>query len=490
MALTTPPAYPADWLQRFDLSDEPADSNDPRSAFAHDRDRIIYSSAFRRLAGKSQVVSAYERGNFHTRLTHTLKVAQLGRRVAEHLRLMIAGEQMGGQDRILAPDPDLIEAACLAHDLGHPPFGHLGEQTLNERVDSQLERLNQEWKPGRITDCGGFQGNAQTFRILSYLGVRDGGRPRTGLNLTKATLAATVKYQWTRAQSPRGEGDRDKWGAYGPNDREHLAEVVAPQKPKYLVDPTFEAQVMDWCDDVTYAVHDLIDFFQSGHIPLDRLLAFRTGGRELSVEAVTFLEEVAAYRDETKSQHRRIYDRDEIVAAWRMVAECSFIVEPWVPKYASKVAVQKTTNELIAKLIENVGWAERGTGDSRDFNYRDGLPLLYDGDFVVDPDPDLHHRKRLAVALLKYLFRFRVIQRPPLQSQQIGQKRIVGELLDAHVDDHGKLLPEDRLEELEDDHHDVVRAACDHVASLAEDDAVAMFGRITGTRLGAFSDVM
>jgi dGTPase len=115
---------------------------------------------------------------------------------------------------------------------------------------------------------------------------------------------------------------------------------------------------------------------------------------------------------------------------------------------------------------------------------------LYDGDFVVDPDPDLHHRKRLAVALLKYLFRFRVIQRPPLQSQQIGQKRIVGELLDAHVDDHGKLLPEDRLEELEDDHHDVVRAACDHVASLAEDDAVAMFGRITGTRLGAFSDVM
>jgi dGTPase len=114
-----------------------ADASDLRSVFAHDRDRILYSTAFRRMAGKSQVVSVVELGLYHTRLTHSLKVAQLGRRLAERLQrqYLEAKNRRPRRDEIIPPDPDLVEAACLAHDIGHAPFGHVGEAVLLEEFD-------------------------------------------------------------------------------------------------------------------------------------------------------------------------------------------------------------------------------------------------------------------------------------------------------------------------------------------------------------------
>jgi len=158
-----------------------ASPEDQRTPYQRDRDRILYSSAFRRLAGITQVARAGESDVFHTRLAHTLKVAQVGRRLAEVVMRNQTAEAV-----TLGVDPEVVEAACLAHDLGHPPFGHLGEKVLNELVTIQ-------------GDQDGFEGNAQSFRVLTKLAIRF--NRCDGLDLTRATLAACIKYPWRRDPS-------------------------------------------------------------------------------------------------------------------------------------------------------------------------------------------------------------------------------------------------------------------------------------------------
>lgn len=200
----------------------------------------------------TQVVSA-DRGHvFHNRLTHSLKVAQLARRIGERLQKTQAEmcRALGGVD------PDAAEAAALAHDLGHPPYGHIAEITLN--------RLAQEQG---LPD--GFEGNAQSFRIVSKLAVSDAvgdeGDIR-GLNLTRATLNGILKYPWIHGSNPQ---KKNKWGAY-----ESEREIFMWTRESSAGGPftkCAEAELMDWADDITYAVHDLVDFFCAGQIPLERL---------------------------------------------------------------------------------------------------------------------------------------------------------------------------------------------------------------------------
>lgn len=206
---------------------------DQRSEFERDRDRILYSSAFQRLAGITQIVRAGEADVFHTRQQHTIKVAQIGRRLAQAL---IARQEEQANEFGL--DPDVVEAACLAHDLGHPPFGHIGESALNQLV-----------RDGGDKD--GFEGNAQSFRILTKLAVRFDDCD--GMDLTRATLAASLKYPWMRSASGKKS---KKWSAYKTEakDFEFAREF---HKDEYK---TLEAEVMDWADDVAYSVHDLEDF--------------------------------------------------------------------------------------------------------------------------------------------------------------------------------------------------------------------------------------
>ena len=276
-----------------------------RSAFERDRARVLHSSALRRLAGKTQVVVPGESDFPRTRLTHSLECAQIGREL---------GAALGA-------DPDLVETACLAHDLGHPPFGHTGESALAELAEP----------------CGGFEGNAQSLRLLTRLEAKTfapSGRS-VGLNLTRASLDAACKYPWTRA---RGGGP--KFGVYE-DDLDVFAWFREPAPGEDV--RCLEAQVMDWSDDIAYSVHDIEDAVVSGLMHLRQL----ADGDERAAIA-----QRAADRNHGSSQA-------EFTAALERLVALPYWLRDYDGSLRSVAALKNMTSQLIGRFAQSAEQATR-----------------------------------------------------------------------------------------------------------------------------------
>ncbi|MDH6627592.1 dGTPase [Streptomyces sp. LBL] len=434
---TPPPGYEQASVDRWVL--EP-DKRPGRTAFQRDRARILHSSALRRLAGKTQVVTPGTMGQAwdaspRTRLTHSLECAQVGR-------------ELGAA---LGCDPDLVEAACLAHDLGHPPFGHNGEQALNEFAE----------------DCGGFEGNAQSLRLLTRIEPKrftDEGS--VGLNLTRATLDAATKYPWPRGAHPTDPGS-PKFGVY--EDDRPVFDWVRKDAPGTRT--TFEAQVMDWSDDVAYSVHDVEDGLHAGHIDPRSLRA------EPERQAVFAVARGRYVPEDT--------DPAELSAALDRLQD-----HPWWPRgydgsAVAQARLKDTTSQLIgrfclaAEAATRAEWGYRpgrsGTGRSGTEG-ENGRLTRYGAELVVP------HETRLECAVLKAVADRYVMQRAEQERLRADQRIVVAELaqaLTARAPDG--LDPQFRaLFEAAPDDRARKRVIVDQIASLTDASARSLHARLGG----------
>lgn len=402
-------------------------SNTPRyrGETGRDRDRILYSSAFLRLGSVTQVASAESGHTFHSRLTHSLKVAQVARRLAERLQAL---DHAGAvQEAVAALDADATEACALAHDLGHPPFGHLAEQELNQKA----------------AQFGGFEGNAQSFRILTRLAVRTVEQP--GLNLTRQTLNGVLKYPWL--QHPEDLDKAQKWGAYDADrkdftwTRQHCGGSDAA---------SLEARIMDWADDVTYAVHDLDDFFRAGLIPLDSLcrgedevLRFKDYILQKEPGAVEMVDRLFAGLGITTRYEGRVDERAQL---------------------------RELGSLLITRYINAFGVVE------------------HDGAAVVEVDDEIDAQ----VKVLKRLIWFYIIERPSLAVLQAGHRTVIRGLVDlfmrAVTDDAARpLLGPVYAERLDGAETEPARrrVVIDLVAGMTEESALEVYRRSVGVGPGS-----
>jgi dGTPase len=409
--------------------DEPPKRAAPhgRTPFERDRARLVHSAALRRLAAKTQVVGPETDDFVRNRLTHTLEVAQVARDLG----------------RTLGCDADIVETAALAHDLGHPPFGHNGERALDEVSEA----------------CGGFEGNAQTLRILTRLEAKtfdERGRS-VGLNLTRATLDASTKYPWTRtgADAPHGshaDGTRravKKFGVYD-DDREVFAWLRDGVDGRRRC---IETQVMDLADDVAYSVHDLEDGIVSGKIDLAWLT---DAGERAEVWATVrdwYLPDVAD---------------DEMEAALRLLQ--GMVTWPGAPYDGSRRALgalKDLTSDLIGLFCTQVR-------DATIERYGD-LPLVrYAADVVVPRETET------AVAALKGVAAHYVMRADDRVAVLQEQREVVTELVSLlRLRGPGELMPVFRADfEAAGSDAEALRVIVDQVASLTDASAQAWHARL------------
>jgi dGTPase len=387
-----------------------------RSDFARDRARVLHSYAFRRLADKTQVAVPGEDDFPRTRLTHSLEVAQIGREIAT----------------ALGADPDVVDAAGLAHDIGHPPFGHNGETALDAVA----------------RECGGFEGNAQTLRVLTRLEakvVRDDGSP-AGLNLTRAVLDATCKYPWARRP------DTPKFGVYAAD--EEAFDWVRDDIPAGR--RCLEAQIMDWADDVAYSVHDVEDGVHAGLI--------RPG--EIDDEARAALCDIAAghYTSAAAAELAGALDQLLTLPTLRDLAA-------YDGSYAAQVSAKQATSELTGRFAGAAVAATRARWGPE--------PLArYAADLVVPA------QVAAECALLKAMAAHYVMRRPGTRKRQAAQRQLLIELVAALRDGAPASLDRDLRPGwlAADSDADRLRVVIDQVAQLTDSSAAARHERLVRPR--------
>ncbi|HUZ51600.1 MAG TPA: deoxyguanosinetriphosphate triphosphohydrolase [Streptosporangiaceae bacterium] len=381
-----------------------------RTPFQRDRARVLHSSALRRLAAKTQVVEVGQADFPRTRLTHSLECAQIGREL---------GAAFGC-------DPDLVDAACLAHDIGHPPFGHNGESALAQVA----------------AGGGGFEGNAQSLRLLTRIEAKV---PGAGLNLTRATLDATLKYPWLASQAEAGSG---KYGCYD-DDAEVFAWIRegAPAGRSCL-----EAQVMDWADDVAYSVHDLEDGLHSGLIMLGQLHDPEARRQVTILTQAEYCPPGAVSVEELCE----IFDRLLELSCWPR----RFDGEP-----QTVAAVKNLTSELIGRFCDAALLATRPAGSTPLARYAHDL--------------EVPRQQRMECALLKGVTAFYVMGRAGAVAAQARERAVLTELAAALAAGAPDVLDPIFRPAYESAGSDAarLRVVVDQVASLTDTSALAWHAR-------------
>jgi dGTPase len=399
-----------------------------RTPFERDRARVVHSAALRKLAAKTQVVGPQTDDFVRNRLTHTLEVAQVARDLA----------------KTLGCDPDIVETAALAHDLGHPPFGHNGERMLDE-----LSR-----------DCGGFEGNAQTLRILTRLEAKSAdteGRS-VGLNLTRATLDASTKYPWPRshAEDPHGthtDGTPRAVRKFGVYD-DDLAVFTWMRAGAEGTQRCLEAQVMDLSDDVAYSVHDLEDGIVAGKIDLSWL---RDAGRRREVWATVRDWYLPGVSDE---------EMDFAVAALQDIS--SWPDTTYDGSRRAQAALKNLTSDLIGRFctaVQNATHEKYGTG-----------PLTrYAADLVVPRETGL------AIGALKGIAAHYVMRADDRVALLVTQREVIADLVGSLGSSGPEMFQPAFRADLEEAGSDAARqrVVVDQVASLTDASALAWHARLT-----------
>lgn len=392
-----------------------------RTAFERDRARLIHSSALRRLGAKSQVLVAGTDDFARTRLTHTIEVAQIGRQIAA----------------MLGCDPDVVDCACLAHDLGHPPFGHNGEKALATIASG----------------IGGFEGNAQTLRLLTRLEpkiVHEDGRP-AGVNLTRASLDATIKYPWTYneaiARSQNSQHQHVKFCVY-PDDEE----VFRWLKRDAPADATpMECQVMDLADDIAYSVHDVEDAIATGafnplvladHRMIDRIV------------------------ESTRQWYGDQWQADLLLAAFERLQRDHLFPVHFNGSRQALAQLKNITSALIGRFAWSVERETRAT-------YGAGPLSRYSANLII---PQNTEYEILALKGIAVYFVMAPREHEPFHHEELS---IVEDLIDVLMADSP--TPSDALESVflqdwneatNDDER--LRVAVDQVASLTDNSALAL----------------
>jgi dGTPase len=395
----------------------PEEHSSRRSDFARDRARLLHSSALRRLAAKTQVLSPAAGLDFaRNRLTHSLEVAQVGRELATLLGL----------------DPDVVDTACLAHDLGHPPFGHNGERALNS------------WSE----DIGGFEGNAQTLRVLTRIEPKVFGPDGRGygLNLTRASLDASCKYPWPAETSVDDPSGRHKFGFYAEDEPAfRWLRDGAPDRRLCI-----EAQVMDLSDDIAYSVHDFEDAIVGGYIDVTALSA-RARHDEL----------VDSMFDWIGGE----FDHDELIAAFDRLDSLEVWIETWDGSRQAQARLKNLTSQLIGRFAQATRAADG-----------DGELARFGADIVVP------RAIQAEIAVLKGIVGANVMTTTTRQPVYLQQRETLTELADALLALNGGELDPGFSADWQAAPDDATRkrAVVDQVASLTDQSAIAWHQRLVG----------
>ena len=427
--------YTAHDFERRSHQDVPA-SDEERSPFERDRSRVIHSAAFRRLQGKTQVFTTGTGDFYRTRLTHSLEVAQIAKGLA--LRL--------------GADPELVETVALIHDIGHPPFGHAGEDELKKLMKG----------------FGGFEANAQNVRILTKLESKS--LRKDGLNLTRAVLDGQLKYKVPYTENT-------KKFVYDDNmDVVTWACNAALRESQGLPEDTksFECEIMDWADDIAYAVHDLEDSIHANYIGPS---TFWTGRDRRTTDAIDEVQ--ADYEDEEINVPVLAQGLFEII---RKLNPDFQGFAPAVSYHEQKANRKQLTSGLIGRFIKAATRIDRGVVSNSPISYR----YLFSVQIPIN--------YRVEVDLIKKLVWKFVIESPQVRTLEEKGRHIVRCLFSKYMqgDNGEQLLPNDRREWLQGEYkkNDKARVVCDHISGMTDDYAFRTYATLFLPNQGSIYEVL